>query len=252
MQQTDPVYDALMLTHDYFVETSIVICNNTTPLSMDTDEVIEQGYRESDIVSLHTNINLFSGNEPKVGCCSSGEVDATIMYPSNVIPKMARVTPYIRLVKNDETIHSNWYRKGVYFIDTREVTKNSDGIRMLMFHGYDALLKANDDYPWSEEASPTDIEAVNAIAQKIGVSVDPRTTAIINKGYTVVAPIGFKMIETLGHIAGAYGGNFIINEQGMLQLICLWDLPKETYLLTDEDYVYITFGGYRINLGVDA
>ena len=130
MQQTDPVYEALMLSHDYYVETSLVICDNTVPLIMDTDEVIENGYRESDIVNLQTNINLFSGNEPQVGCCSCGEVDATILYPSNVIPKMARVTPYIRLVKRDETVHSDWYRKGVYFIDTREVTKNGDGIRM--------------------------------------------------------------------------------------------------------------------------
>ena len=253
MQQTDQVYETLIRSRHYFVETSLVICDNTIPLAMDTDEVIEQGYRENSIVSLQTNINVFSGNTPKVGCCSCGEVDATILYPANVIPKMARVTPYIRLVSTtDETVHSDWYRKGVYFIDTREVTKNDDGIRMLTFHGYDALLKANDNYQWSEQASPTDIQAVNAIAEKIGVLVDPRTTAIITNAYTVVAPIGFTMTETLGFIAGAYGGNFIINELGKLQLICLWDLPKETYFLTNEDFDYITFGGYRINLGVDA
>ena len=50
------------------------------------------------------------------------------------------------------------------------------------------------------------------------------------------------MIEVLGQIASAYGGNFIINDIGKLQLIPLWNLPPESNLLTDENYFPITFG----------
>lgn len=252
MQQTDAIYEQLIANRDYYIETAVVICDNTIPLSRDTIEAIENGYREEDIWSLSTSRNVFPNGKPEVGYCTCGEIDMSIYYPSNIIPVMARVTPYIRLVKNDGTNRSNWYRKGVFFIDTREVTQNSDNLRILTFHGYDAMVKADASYPWSEEASPTDIEAVRLIAQEIGVEVDSRTVAIINKGYTVLAPIGYTMRETLGFIAGVYGGNFIINDLGKLQLICLWDLPKETYFLTTEDYDYITFGGYRINLGEDS
>lgn len=144
---------------------------------------------------------------------------------------------------------SEWIRKGVFFVDTRDVTKNDDNLQILTLHGYDAMLKANDTYPWSTEASPIDIEAVNIIAEAIGVQVDPRTVALIDKHYEIVAPIGYDMIETLSHIAGAYGGSFIINDLGMLQLIRMFDLPVETNILVDENQNAITFGGDRIDLG---
>lgn len=258
MQNVSSLYQSIINSKNYYVESALIICENTLQLSSDSSDNFQTlnplyVHNEEEIWSIKTTRNVFSHNSPEVGCCTCGEIDIQMLYPSDYeIPTMARLTPYVRVVSNDESIaHSEWLRKGVFFIDSRGVTKNDDGIKFLTMHGYDSMLKANDTYPWSSEASPNDIQAVNAIAQKIGVSVDPRTTAIINKNYTVVAPIGYTMIETLSHIAGAYGGNFIINDIGKLQLIRLFDLPVETNYLSTENYEPITFGGDRIDLGED-
>ena len=260
MQSVSSLYHTIADSHDYYVESALVICDNGIPLSSDytdsTHRELVSAYDEEQILSIFTNRNAFSNNVPEVGCCTCGEIDLQIFKPSVLIPTMARITPYTRLVSNTDLGESEWIRKGVYFIDSRNVTKNDDDLNVLTLHGYDAMLKAENDYPWSEEASPVDIDAVNAIASAIGVEVDPRTAAIINQGYVVTAPIGYSMRENLEHIASAYGGNFIINDLGMLQLICLWDLPEETDLLSDEYYNAITFGTganlTRIDLGEEA
>ena len=139
-------------------------------------------------------------------------------------------------------VPSEWIRKGVFFIDTRNVTKNDDNLNILTLHGYDSMMKANANYSSSSNLSVPDITAVREIASVIGVEVDPRTVEIISKNYTVLSPTRYTMIEVLGQIASAYGGNFIINDIGKLQLIPLWNLPPESNLLTDENYFPITFG----------
>ena len=266
MQSVSSLFQSIVDSGEYFVETNLIICPNTILPDADyVDNTHKQlvqtyAYNEEQLWNIKTNRNTFSNNSPQVGCATCGEIDVEMKYPSVPIPTMARITPYVRVISNDEQSVSEWIRKGVFFIDSREVTKNDDDLRMLTLHGYDSMMKANNNYPWSSEASPKDYEAVLAIADAIGVKVDSRTIKIdngqiifsesaINKKYTVVAPIGYAMIETLGHIAGAYGGNFIINDLGMLQLIQLCDLPAETNYLTDEMYNPITFGGDRIDLG---
>lgn len=254
MQNVSTLYTNIVESRDYYVESALIICDNTIPPSSDSSDnfaTLNSLYvhDEEEIWNINTTRNIFSHNVPEVGCCTCGEIDIEMLCPFVQIPSMARLTPYVRVISNGNLGHSEWIRKGVFFIDTRSVTKNDDDLKILTLHGYDAMLKANDNYPWSTEASPIDIEAVNAIAEKIGVEVDPRTTALINKGYEVVAPIGYTMIETLGHIAGAYGGSFIINDLGMLQLVRMFDLPIDTNILTDENYNPITFGGDRIDMG---
>lgn len=258
MQSVSNIYKSIAESHDYHVETALILCDNSIPLSSDytdsTHKTLVSAYDEEMLWSISTTRNAFTNNKPEVGCCTCGEIDLQMLKPSTVVPQMARITPYVRLVSNADLGESEWIRKGVYFIDSRNVTKNDDDLNILTLHGYDSMLKTEDFYPWSSEASPTALQAVNAIAQAIGVEVDPRTTVIITQNnYTVTAPIGYTMRENLEHIASAYGGNFIINDLGMLQLICLWDLPEESNLLSDEYYNAITFGTganlTRIDLG---
>ena len=58
----------------------------------------------------------------------------------------------------------------------------------------------------------------------------------------------FTMRDTLAGIAGLYGGVFIFNDVGELQLLCPGGGPEETFYLTTENGDYITFGGTRILL----
>lgn len=80
--------------------------------------------------------------------------------------------------------------------------------------------------------------------------IDPRTLAIITNNYSIGYPgIGeeaYTVREVLGYIGSMYAGNWIINDQGLLQLIVLGDIPSETFYLINEDGDRITLGGDRL------
>lgn len=146
---------------------------------------------------------------------------------------------------------SEWLPQGVFFIDTRQVTKNDNGLDVLTIHGYDAMLKAEQDYiddgslDWSS-GTVSDAQMVAYIARAMNVTVDARTYPIMNKGYRIPLPAAYSMREVLGYIAGMYVGCFVITDVGQLRLIGLTDLPAETNYLADNIGYVITFGGDRI------
>lgn len=143
--------------------------------------------------------------------------------------------------------HSEWIPKGVYYIDTREISRNSDGNDVMSFHGYDAMLFGEQPYPETSFAWPTsDLNVVNDVAAKMGVPVDPRTTAIINENYQISLAAGFTMREILGYIASMYVGSFVMTDTGKLRLVTILELPPETNYLIDTSGSAITFGGDRI------
>lgn len=80
--------------------------------------------------------------------------------------------------------------------------------------------------------------------------IDPRTLDIITNNYSIGYPgIGeeaYTVREVLGYIGSMYAGNWIINDQGLLQLIVLGDIPSETFYLINEDGDRITLGGDRL------
>lgn len=80
--------------------------------------------------------------------------------------------------------------------------------------------------------------------------IDPRTLDIITNSYSIGYPgIGeeaYTVREVLGYIGSMYAGNWIINDQGLLQLIVLGDIPTETFYLITEDGDRITLGGDRL------
>ena len=204
----------------------------------------EDGFTESEILSITTYHELFDGETPMVGCTVAGQIDVQMLYGYYNLPRMAVMVPYIRLVSADKTEYSEWIKKGVYYIDTREISHNDSGLEILTIHGYDAMMKAQADYPSDSAANypARDTVIVQKIARAMGVEVDTRTWDVMTGGYTYGLPISYSMQEVLSSIAVPYAGNWIITDEGFLRLVSFADIPKETRLLTDEIGYVIVFG----------
>jgi hypothetical protein len=109
------------------------------------------------------------------------------------------------------------------------------------------MLKAEQDYPASTLSWPAkDIDVVREIAAFIGVSLDPRTIPIFNRGYRIQYPTGYSCRDVLGYIAAAYAGCFVMSDHGELRLITIYGIPKDTRYLIEPSGFAITFGGDRI------
>ncbi len=257
MQETSALYKRL-LSEPHQMETSLAV-GDTGRLITERNETIsfggvnilvarsgaDSGYRENILKSISTNGQVFAEDKPVVGGCISGEIDIEMFKPVGELPRMAQVVPYVRLTNGEE--YSEWIQKGVYFIDTRETNTDDAGVAILTIHGYDAMLKAEQDYTGANLSWPnTDINVVKDIASLMGISVDTDTVRLINMGYTVQLPAGYTCREVLGYIAASYAGCFIISDVGELKLVTLSGIPKETRLLVDNVGYAITFGGTRI------
>lgn len=236
MQNTSDVYDEIVVGQNYWFEISMVI----------GDGAPDEGYREDEIVSLKTETSVFSDDTPTVGSAIAGELDLEMFEPNDDIPRMAKISLFVRATNGEKT--SEWLSHGVYYVDTREVTKNDDSLNILTLHGYDAMMMFEQDYPSDTENDypMKDIDMVNFLAASIGIEVDDRTTALMNKGYTYPLPTGYSSREMLGYIAGSYGGNFIISDENKLLLVALGNLPIDTNYLIDHSDDRILFGEYRI------
>ena len=155
----------------------------------------------------------------------------------------------LKLTNESGLVYSEWLQQGKFFVDTREITNNDDGLPMLTLHGYDAMMMAEQDYDTTDLEWPaTDVDIVREIASKLSTDVDPRTIEFMTGGYELPLPTGYSLRETLAIIAAKYIGSFIISDTGLLRLVSLLDLPRETYLLIDSDGNYIVFGEDRIKL----
>jgi hypothetical protein len=158
---------------------------------------------------------------------------------------MARMVPYVRLT--DGARHSEWIQKGVFYIDTRGKVEDGSSIEKIHLHGFDDMLKAEQDYPSSTLSWPArDIDVVREIAAFLGVSVDARTDPIINRGYRINYPAGYSCRDTLGYIAAMYAGSFVMSDLGELRLITIHGIPRESRYLIEATGSAITFGGDRI------
>lgn len=146
-----------------------------------------------------------------------------------------------------EDATSEWLPQGVYIVDTRERSINESGLPVLTLHGFDAMLKTEQAFESSTiTGDSTDTQMVAEIASIIGVEVDERTYALMDKAYTIPLPTGYTLREVLGYIASMYVGCFIMSEDGKLRLVSMLELPPETNYLIDQEGDMITFGGDRI------
>lgn len=201
-------------------------------------------YPQSKIVSLRTMSDVFQNGNISVGGTVVRQIDLRIMDPG-AIPRMAEIRPYVRLVGDDGKV-SEWIPKGVFFIDTRSV---GSVFGDLTIRGYDSMCKTEQDFTTSGDQGTwpmKDIDAVKEICRRIGVALDSRTETIMTKTYDVQYPSygddAYTMREVLGYIGAMYAGNWVMSDEGKLMLICLADLPPETYYLTDEVGNVLIFG----------
>lgn len=259
MQNTSALYDEIIGSENHWFEVALAIGDSGRLIDErgnvlmfgDTAILIDFGgaesaFRETQLMSLSTKHGVFNENYPVVGSAISGEIDIAMIKPLGELPKRARLAPYVRVT--DGVRYSEWLPKGVYYIDTRETSHNSNGLDILTIHGYDAMLMFEQNYP-SDDTNDyplLDRTMVQFIADSIQIAVDPRTWTRMNKNYMLPLPVGYSSREVLGMIAASYGGNFVISDEGELLLIRLCDLPKETNYLTTEYGDVILFGDDKI------
>lgn len=235
MQTTSENYASLLADPSHIKEVRVTIAG------------IE--HDEEHICALQTDANLYAENVPAVGCCVAREIELSII-PQGDIPRMAEICVYVRLALRDNLTGellqaSEWIPKGVFYIDTRSIDDSGD----LLLKGYDAMLKAEQDFPddggvWPRSAP----DVVDQIAAAMGVTVDARTS--LDPDIIVPQPAGYTMREVLGQIGAAHVGNWIMSDAGALLLIPLnvggAPVVQEYSYLVDEDGYAITFGGVRI------
>lgn len=208
MQNTSDAYKAILSKQHYDVRPRLTIAGDVYA---------------GPIWDLSVNGGLFSSQTPSVGCCVSREIDLTI-FPEYEISRMAEIKVEVQLTIADilsgEVLEaSEWLPKGTFFIDTRRKDTSSGA---LVIHGYDAMLKAEEQYipTDSESASwPRKMPAVVAdICYRMGVEIDERS--VIND-WDVQYPGDFTMREILGYIAACHAGNWTITDSGKLRLVPL-------------------------------
>lgn len=229
MQTTSVLYQTLIGTDGHYFETKLLI-NGVT-------------YDKSVLVEMTTSLTMFNGT-PEIGKAVAGQIDVKMLTPSADIPAMAELKPFVRVCTATQS--SEWLQQGVFYIDTRETTKNEAGENVLSIHGFDAMLKAEQMYNGRITGDSTDIQMVTEIAYQLGVDVDARTTAMMTNGYNIPIPTGYTYREILGYIAAMYVGCFIMSDVGELRLVSILELPPETNYLIDNMGDAITFGGDRI------
>ena len=230
MQETSALYRSILADTDHWFETQLVIDGVGT-------------FDETQLFSINTSLEMFQ-DYPTIGKAVSGEVNIKMMFPDTTIPDMACLRPQVRVC--NATDQSEWLPQGVYYIDTRERTKNDDGLDVLTIHGYDAMLKAEQMYNGRITGDSVDIDMVGEIAYQLGVELDSRTTALMTAAFTIPFPVGYTYRDILGYIASMYVGCFIMTDEGKLRLVSILELPEETNYLIDQIGDAITFGGDRI------
>lgn len=253
MQNTSQLYRRLLADENHWFETRLVVGEGGNLVTKQGEKIIfgeygivvsrsgpDSGYPENSIFSIETSSQIME-NTMEIGKCVSQEIDVKMINPSGYMPRMSLVVLYVRICTEDE--QSEWLQQGEFYIDTREISNNNDGLNVLTFHGYDAMMKANQMYSVSDLDWPaTDTDVVREIAGLMGVDVDSRTFEVMTEEYSIQEVGTYAMIEVLGMIASMYLGNFIITETGELRLVTILEMPKETRHLIDHVGDVIVFG----------
>lgn len=250
MQQTSQLYNTLLAAGAPKEVRALIYRSNSA----------YNAYTQDKIVSATTRSSMLDSTL-SIGNCIAKELNLVLRNFAGMpeIPRMAKIVMQYRL--NDGTQQSEWIPKGTYFIDTRD--ESYQGV--LTINAFDPMLKSEQSFtkPGNQGYWPrSDTSVVQTIATAMGVSIDSRTTEILNKNYQINYPGisldngnpqysqdgAMSMRQVLGYIGAMYGGNWIITDENKLRLIILGDIPVFQSQLIDESGNYITIGGYRINV----
>ena len=259
MQETSELYKQILSNPSHWFECALVVGDSGLLIDHQGDYITfgtgansvriliddggaEGGFNESVLISILTTSKLFAKDIPQVGCAISSEIDVEMLAPLTEISKRARVVPYVRVTDGAET--SEWIQHGVYYIDTRETSVDASGEKVLKFHGYDAMVETDVDFPSvsSHDFPCSDVQIIQDISDYLNINVDERTWEIMTENYQIGMPLGYSIREVLQQVAGAYVGNFIISDVGELRLVQINEMPPETNLLIDEEGYQIVFG----------
>lgn len=201
-------------------------------------------YTQSEIFSCRIYGGVFA--KPTIGTCSSRTLLLKIM-PKGTIPRGAKIIVYARLAAGGEV--SEWIKQGEFFISLRPRDTHTGALNIT---AYDAMLKANavwlnstyDEANWPMSES----DAVEDIANRMGVEIDPRTT--LNDRFPLDYPVDENGDMTMWNVLCGIGvsncGSWVITPDGDLRLLRFGDVPVETNYLVTETGDAITFGGVRI------
>lgn len=205
----------------------------------------DTGVRENALMSVNTSNQLFSENKPSIGNAVSAQINLVLLDVGFNIPRMAEIRPYVRVTDGIDT--SEWIQQGVFYIDTRYITQNDDGLDIWEITGYDAMLKADQPYPYDTQTKASTV--VKNIAGLMGLTddnIDPHVWEVIpiDGGDVIQCSGEYTCREHLQFIAALYGGNWTMTNEGKLNLVRINDYPYETNLLTDEV-------GYTLNFGAE-
>ena len=204
-------------------------------------------HMDDNLVSLQTSHALFDAGLC-VGSCVAGAITARLIADPADIPRRARLRLYLRAVDHDR--RSEWLPKGVFYLDTRSYDQGSG---LLTLTGYDAMLMAEQDFALEGDQGSwpkTDLDTAREIARRLDTQLEPRTAAVLNKGYGVGFPGygdgAYTLREVLGYIGAMYAGNWTITDEGLLRLVPLGEEPAETDYLVSQFGEPITLGGDHI------
>ena len=280
MQNTSSLYQQIIVDDNHYFETKVVIngvtYNEDEIFSLSTDvamfennpEIGKAVAGEIDLTMLRPNVDIprMATIVPYVRVCADIATASPVSIVSDIVDfgTVGSMVSDIMALDNsawmlndivyfrDTVTHyeSEWIQKGVYYVDTREYTHNEDHLNQIIFHGFDAMLFAEQGYPetdsgWPEEGV-VDTTVVSTIAQTMGVTVDSRTWDVMTDANMIPLPGTRTLREMLGFIASMYVGSWVITDTGKLRLISILDLPPDTNYLTDMLGYAITFGGDRI------
>ena len=191
-------------------------------------------YIDADIRSANIERPLFDQLSIGNACEATLKI---VFRKKTVIPTTAKMIPYA-------LVNNQWEQLGVFYLDERSIKPT--GIMTVV--AYDSMLKA--DKVWVPDQSlefpmPMD-DAVDIIAELMGITVDPRTN--VSHAYTIDYPANaYPLRDVLKFIAVANGGNWTITRNDQLLLVPLvGSMPPETHYLIEENGFAITFGGDRI------
>ena len=191
-------------------------------------------YTDADIQSGNIERPLFDELGIGNACMAMLKI---VFKRKSVIPRMPKNVP-------TALVNGQWEQLGVFYLDERSIKPT--GIMTVV--AYDSMLKA--DKVWVPDQSlefpmPMD-NAVDIIAELMGITVDPRTN--VSHAYTIDYPANdYTLRDVLKFIAVANGGNWTITRNDQLLLVPLvGSMPPETHYLIEENGFAITFGGDRI------
>lgn len=270
MQSTSALYKSIMANENHWFEVAVTIGDSGVLIDENKDWIDfgalylngsfidsktailvetgspDDGVRENALISLVTSNQLFNGNFPSIGNAIAGQVDLHLLDLGFNIPRMAEIRPYVRATDGFRV--SEWIPQGVYYTDTRYISKNKDNLDICQLTGYDAMLKADQAYPHDTVTKASDV--VKNIAGLMGLTfenIDAHVWEIIpvNGGDQIQCSGEYTCREHLQYIAALYGGNWTMTNEGKLNLVLINDIPYETNLLTDNI-------GYTINFGDPA